>query len=118
LFSAFFGFASSFCWELWMLGTLVLLLLCSELGVCFFLCFGDSLVLLLFFFLFWSFGFASFVFYMTESCAFVKFFFLLAFRGWRGKGNKLAVGKKTFPMVLVAWQVSSVSNQRAMDWRS
>ncbi len=63
-----------------MLGTLVLLLLCSELGVCFFLCFGDSLVLLLFFFLFflfWSFGFASFVFYMTESCAFVKFVFCL-----------------------------------------
>ncbi len=63
-----------------MLGTFVLLLLCSELGVCFFLCFGHSLVLLLLFFLFflfWSFGFASLVFYMTESCAFVKFVFCL-----------------------------------------
>jgi hypothetical protein len=82
-------------------------------------------------FVFWRFfGFASFLFFVLELwfCFFCvlhdgklcicEVFFLLAFRGWRGKGNKLAVGKKTFPMVLVAWQVSSVSNQRAMDWRS
>jgi hypothetical protein len=82
-----------------MLGTLVLRLLCSELGVCFFLCFGDSLVLLLFF---------SFLFFVLELwfCFFCvlhdgklcicEVCFLLAFRGWRGKGNKLAVGKKLF----------------------
>ncbi len=79
-----------------MLGTLVLLLLCSELGVCFFLCFGDSLVLLLFFFLFWSFGFASFVFYMTESCAFVKFFFCLLSVVGEERETSLLLGKKLF----------------------
>lgn len=79
-----------------MLGTLVLLLLCSELGVCFFLCFGDSLVLLLIFFLFWSFGFASFVFYMTESCAFVKFFFCLLSVVGEERETSLLLGKKLF----------------------
>ncbi len=79
-----------------MLGTLVLLLLCSELGVCFFLCFGDSLVLLLIFFLFWSFGFASFVFYMTESCAFVKFFFCLLSVVGEERETSLLLEKKLF----------------------
>jgi hypothetical protein len=104
-----------------MLGTLVLLLLCSELGVCFFLCFGDSLVLLLFFFLFFfvlQLWFCFFCVLHDGKLCICEVVFSLAFRGWRGKENKLAVGKKTFPMVLVAWQVSSVCKQRAMDWRS
>jgi len=39
--------------------------------------FGFASFLFFFSFLFWSFGFASSVFYMTESCAFVKFVFCL-----------------------------------------
>ncbi len=104
-----FGFAA-FVFGAW---GLLLFVFWRFFGFASFLLFFD------FCFLFWSFGFASFVFYMTESCAFVKFVFCLLSVVGEERETSLAVVKNLFLWgVLVAWQVSSVSKQRAMDWRS